>query len=211
VLEFTEKPGHGARTDEISAGAYVLDRAVVDPIPAGEAVSIERQVFPRLVGQGLHGVLLEGYWADIGTPDRYLQASWDILEGRVKTGVRSRLDGAGLVVEDGEGISPAAEVRPPALVEREVTALERAAIGPRAVVGRGSRIGEGAILSSSVVFRDCEIGAGATLEAAILAAGVEVGEGARLSEGTVVGEGARISHGAVVPDGTRVAPDEVYG
>ena len=60
---------------------------MLDLIPPGENVSIERDVFPRLVGEGLHGLLLDGYWVDIGTPERYLQASWDILEGRVETRV----------------------------------------------------------------------------------------------------------------------------
>ncbi len=70
---------------EINAGAYVLERSVLDLIPPDAEVSIEREVFPRLVGEGLRGPALDGYWMDIGTPDRYLQASWDILEGRVET------------------------------------------------------------------------------------------------------------------------------
>src|SRR6476661_315982 len=107
VLEFLEKPDAGQiDTDEISAGAYVLERSVIDSIPPREMVSIEREVFPHLVGQGLYGHRLEGYWMDIGTPERYLQASWDILEGRVQTATAARLDGAGLLVEDGAQVDP---------------------------------------------------------------------------------------------------------
>ena len=79
VLEFLEKTGEAA-PGEVNAGMYVLERSVLDLIPPGRTMSIEREVFPRLVGQGLHGILLEGYWMDIGTPERYLQATWDILE-----------------------------------------------------------------------------------------------------------------------------------
>ena len=71
-------------TDEINAGAYLLERSVLDEIPPDQDVSIEREVFPKLVGNGLYGRRLEGYWIDIGTPERYLQANWDILEGRVQ-------------------------------------------------------------------------------------------------------------------------------
>ncbi len=71
VLEFLEKTGEAA-PGEINAGMYVLERSVLDLIPAGREVSIEREVFPRLVGGGLHGLRLDGYWMDIGTPDRYL-------------------------------------------------------------------------------------------------------------------------------------------
>ena len=96
VTEFLEKPDPAEiDTDEVNAGAYVLERSVVDLIPAGRSVSIEREIFPRLVGQGLFGLRLEGYWMDIGTPERYLQASWDILTGRVETEVEARMGGRG--------------------------------------------------------------------------------------------------------------------
>ena len=86
VLGFLEKPDPDEiDTDEINAGTYVVERSALDLIPPGRAVSIEREVFPRLVGQGLYGRRLDGYWMDIGTPERYLQASWDILEGTVAT------------------------------------------------------------------------------------------------------------------------------
>ena len=86
ITEFLEKPEpHQIDTDEINAGAYLLERSVLEQIPPDRAVSIEREVFPHLVGDGLYGIRLEGYWIDIGTPERYLEANWDILEGRVET------------------------------------------------------------------------------------------------------------------------------
>src|ERR1700710_605044 len=93
VLAFTEKTGK-AVAGEINAGMYVLERSVLDLIPPGEEVSIERDVFPRLVGDGLHGLRLDGYWMDIGTPERYLEAGWDILEERV--GARGRPEAPGV-------------------------------------------------------------------------------------------------------------------
>ena len=81
---------------------------MLDLIPPGRAVSIEREVFPRLVGHGLYGRRLEGYWMDIGTPERYLQASWDILEGRVETELAG--DG-GPFVEDGAEIDAGGDGR----------------------------------------------------------------------------------------------------
>jgi mannose-1-phosphate guanylyltransferase len=210
VLEFLEKPDPGQiDTDEVSAGAYVLERSLVTSIPAGRMVSIEREVFPRLVGQGLYGHRLEGYWMDIGTPERYLQASWDILEGRVQSAAGMRLDGDGLLVEDGAQVDPGASVNPPALLEAEVAVAAGAAIGARAVICHGSEIGERATVSSSVVLGDCRIGPSASLNEAILAPGVEVGEGARVDAGAVVGEGARIEAGVAIAGRARVAPGEV--
>src|SRR5207244_9326410 len=82
VLEFREKAPGPAPTNRINAGAYVLERSVVDLIPAGRAVSFEREIFPELVGQGLYGWVAGGYWIDIGTPERYLDAPWVLLAGR---------------------------------------------------------------------------------------------------------------------------------
>ena len=92
MTEFVEKTGE-AVPGEINAGAYFLERSVLDLIPPEREVSIEREVFPLLVGDGLGALRLDGYWMDIGTPERYLQASWDILEGRVATRVRPTAPG----------------------------------------------------------------------------------------------------------------------
>jgi mannose-1-phosphate guanylyltransferase len=190
VLDFIEKPDPGQiDTDEVNAGAYVLERAVLDLIPPGRAVSIEREVFPRLVGQGLYGRRLDGYWMDIGTPERYLQASWDILEGRVKTDVSTRADAV--------------------LVEADVAVADGASVGPRAVVRSGCRIGAGAAVAESVLFDGCRLEDGAEVRGAILAPGVEIGEKARVSAGSVIGEGARIAPGVTLGDDSRVAPKEV--
>jgi mannose-1-phosphate guanylyltransferase len=192
VVEFLEKPDPGdVDTNEISAGAYVLERQVLDLIPPGRMVSIEREVFPRLVGHGLYGHALDGYWMDIGTPERYLQASWDILEARVRTDAVARLDGTGPWIEDG------------------VTIGTDASIGARAVIAAGSRIADGATVSSSVVLSGSTVGSGASVSDSILAPGVEIGEGARIGPDAVIGEGARVDAGAELGAGARLAPGEL--
>jgi mannose-1-phosphate guanylyltransferase len=170
VLEFLEKTGETV-PGEINAGAYVLERAVLDLIPAGRAVSIEREVFPRLVGEGLSGLLLEGYWMDIGTPERYLQASWDILEGRVETEVEPTSPGC--LVADGAEID--AEAR----------------VGGRAVVSSGCRIEAGAAVSEAILLDGCTIGSGARVERSILAPGATIAAGAQVVD-TVVGRDERV-------------------
>jgi mannose-1-phosphate guanylyltransferase len=189
VLGFLEKPDPAeVDTDEVSAGCYVIERQVLDLIPPGRAVSIEREVFPRLVGQGLYGRRLEGYWMDIGTPQRYLQASWDILEGTVET----ELPGHG-----GPYIAEDAEIAPGATVES------------RAVIRSGSAVAEGASIRGSVLFDDCRVGEGADVDGAILAAGVEIGARATVVAGSVLGAGAKVEAGATVAGDSRVDPKEI--
>ncbi|MDQ4129429.1 MAG: nucleotidyltransferase family protein, partial [Actinomycetota bacterium] len=80
VEAFIEKPQGPLPTHRINAGAYVIEREVVESrIAPGRAVSFEREVFPRLVGKGLYGFAADGYWLDIGTRERYLQATYDLL------------------------------------------------------------------------------------------------------------------------------------
>ena len=84
VRDFVEKPSSDAiDTNLISAGAYVLEREILDLVPPDRNVSIEREVWPRLIGDGLYGFPAESYWLDIGTPERYLQGTFDIIEGNV--------------------------------------------------------------------------------------------------------------------------------
>src|SRR3954452_12564173 len=77
VEAFLEKTDEPVSTNRINAGSYVLEREVIETIPAGRAVSFEREIFPALVGHGLYGWPSEGYWIDIGAPDRYLEATYD--------------------------------------------------------------------------------------------------------------------------------------
>ena len=171
VLAFQEKTGERA-PGEVNAGMYVLERSVLDLVPPGEKVSIERDVFPRLVGEGLHGLLLDGYWMDIGTPERYLQASWDILEGRVETRVEPTAPGQ--------------------LVAADAQVADGAALGPRVVLGPGCRVGPGAEVRDSVLIGDCTVGEGARVSGSILSPGVEVAAAAEL-DGAVLGRGERVA------------------
>jgi mannose-1-phosphate guanylyltransferase len=192
VLEFLEKPeqpGPGV----INAGTYALDHAVLDLIPDREMVSIEREVFPRMIGEGLYGLPLDGYWMDIGTPDRYLQATWDILERRVETSLGDRLDTEGRLVADDVDVGSDASVEGPALVEDGSRIGSGAIVGPRVAIGPECEIEAGATVESSVLHAGCRIGEKATLRGAIVAAGVEVAPGAVVAPGSVIGAGEKVA------------------
>jgi mannose-1-phosphate guanylyltransferase len=173
ITEFLEKPtADQIDTDEINAGAYLLERSVLDHIPPDRAVSIEREVFPELIDDGLYGIRLEGYWVDIGTPERFLEANWDILEGRVETVVGEQLDRP-MMVGEGCEISPEAELRAPC------------------VIGRNSTVEADAVIERSVLLDGCAVGASARLVNSILSGGVKVEPRAEL-DGAVVGEGESV-------------------
>ncbi len=223
VRDFVEKPGPdhqeggaaGVRssagraplesyTNLISAGAYVLEREVLELVPGGRNVSIEREVWPRLIGHGLYGFPSESYWLDIGTPERYLQGTFDIIEGTVRTAVGE------LVGSDYLSVAPDAQVQgrvvPPAVLERGVHVAAGAQVGSLVVLGQGVQIGAGATVERAVIMNGAEIGAGCTLRDCVVAAGCRVGEGTQITGSAVLGEGVTVGAHNVVTRGARIFP-----
>ncbi len=186
VEAFIEKGSGDAATNRINAGAYVIERDVVESIPAGRAVSFEREVFPGLVGHGLYGYDAAGYWIDIGTPERYLESTWDLLAGRVASKLPPRDETGSLVYEN--------------------CLLSGAHVGPQSVLGRHCSVGTDARVERSVLHERVHVGADAAVVESVLAERVRVGERARVGPGAMVGAGAVIGEDAVIGEGARVEP-----
>jgi mannose-1-phosphate guanylyltransferase len=186
VEAFIEKGGGEAPTNRINAGAYVIEREVADRIPAGRAVSFEREVFPSLVGEGLYGYKAAGYWIDIGTPERYLEATWDLLAGRVRSTLPQRDETGSLVFEN--------------------CLLSGAHVGPQSVLGRHCSVGTDARVERSVLHDRVHVGADAAVVESVLGERVRVGDRARVGPRAMVGAGAVIEPDAVLAAGARVEP-----
>ena len=205
VAEFIEKPSADVAGENlISAGAYVLQRDILELVAPDRNVSIEREVWPLLVGNGLYGFPSEGYWLDIGTPARYLQGTFDIIEGNVETAVSERLGSDWLVVEDGAEVR--GRVIPPAVLERGVRVAEGAHVGSLVVLAEHVTVGAGATVERSVVLQGAEIGEGCELRDCIVAAGCSVGAGTKITGGAVLGEDVRIGADNVITRGARIFP-----
>jgi mannose-1-phosphate guanylyltransferase len=208
VRDFLEKPSPDAiDTNLISAGAYVLQREILELVPPDRNVSIEREVWPLLIGNGLYGFPSQSYWLDIGSPDRYLQGTFDILEGNVRTAVEERLGNDWLAIDE------SAEVRgrviPPAVIERGVRIAEGAHVGSLVVLGEDVSIGAGTTVERAVILNGAEIGEGCTLRDCIVAAGVRVGASTAISGGAVLGEGVTVGADNVIAHGARIFPGVV--
>ena len=186
VEAFLEKTEEPVPTNRINAGAYVVEREVIEAIESGRAVSFEREIFPTLVGDGLYGWAAEGYWIDIGAPDRYLEATWDLLSGRVASTLPPR-DETGSLVYEGCLVSGAH-------------------IGPQSVLGRHCSVGTDATVERSVLHERVLVGADATIRESVLGERVRVGERARIEPGAIVGSGAEIGENALVGEGARLDP-----
>ena len=186
VEAFLEKSEVDVPTNRINAGAYVVEREVVETIPAGRSVSFENEIFPALVGNGLQGYAAEGYWIDIGTPERYLEATWDLLAGRVGSQLAPRDETGSLVYEGG--------------------LVAGAHVGPQSVLGRHCSVGSDSRIDRSVLHDRVLVGADAQVVESVLAEGARVGKRARIGPGAMIGAGATIGEEAVIGEKARVDP-----
>jgi mannose-1-phosphate guanyltransferase len=187
VVAFLEKT-MDPPTDQINAGCYVFRKEIINTIPAGRVVSVERETFPRLLEEGLrvYGHVDHAYWRDMGTPKDFVHGSSDLVRGIAPSPL--------LAGQVGESWTD-----PTAGVKGGVILLGGTA------VGRGTEIGAGCRLDRTVVFEGVTIEPGAIIEDSIIASGAHIGANARIKD-CVIGEGAQIGARCELKGGLRVWP-----
>ena len=190
VLAFLEKT-EDPPTDQINAGCYIFKREIIDRIPRGRAVSVEREVFPGLLATGAKvcGYVDSGYWRDMGTPEDFVHGSADLVRGIAPSPALGGRRGESLVHDD-------ATVAPGAVL-----------IGGT-VVGRGAQIGPGVRLDGAVIFDGAHIEAGSVIERAIIGFGARIGSRSLIRD-AVIGDGADIGARCELLRGARVWPGVV--
>ena len=203
VRAFREKPTtpEEITTNTINAGTYLIDATLLDRIPRGKVVSIEREFFPAIVADGIatYGWIGAAYWRDIGSPDAYRAVQADLLEGRVRgvpppPGTAT----AGSWIAEDVRIDHGARVDAPSVIGPGVELGVGARVGPRSVVGARSHIGPGARVEGAILWEDVTVGAGAILRDCVVASDARIGAQAEIGPHVV------LEAGAVVPDRARL-------
>lgn len=207
VEEFLEKPEPGTVLDTnlISAGAYVLERSVLDLIEPDRKVSIEREVWPRLVDAGLFGFAdHDAYWIDIGTPERYLEATFDILERKVQTARGGEFADTYLDVD--ESVVCDGRVIPPAVVGANARIAAGANVGSLVALGAGVSVGADSIVERCVVLDNTHIGAECVLRNCIVGPGVHIADRTHVVDGAMLGAGVSVGADNIIARGARIFP-----
>jgi mannose-1-phosphate guanylyltransferase len=187
VTAFLEKTPHPV-TNQINAGCYVFRRSVIDKIPAGQVVSVERQTFPGVIEAGavVMGYAEAAYWLDVGTPEAFVQGSCDIVRGALPSSALDRPPGESLVLGD-------------------ATVAADARLSGGTTVGRGAVIESGAVVSGSVIFDGAAIGPGAIVQDSIVGKDAVIAGGAAAHD-VVIGDGAYVGPGNELARGLRLWP-----
>ncbi|MYW07155.1 NTP transferase domain-containing protein [Streptomyces sp. SID2563] len=205
VTAFLEKPQTPEEivTDQINAGAYIFRRSVIDTIPAGRPVSVERETFPGLLADGAHlqGMVDSTYWLDLGTPQAFIRGSADLVLGRAPSPAVPGRCGDRLVL-------------PTASVASDAKLSGGTVIGDGAVIGAGARIDgstvlAGAVVEPGAVITDSLVGERARIGSRTVLAGAVVGDDAEVGADNELREGVRVWCGAHLPDASvRFSSDE---
>jgi mannose-1-phosphate guanylyltransferase len=187
VIEFLEKTPNPP-TNLINAGCYVFRRSVIDAIPNGQVVSVEKETFPGLIASGatLMGYPESAYWLDVGTPQAFVRGSCDVVLGLMPSPAIPGSCGERLLL-DGAVVAP------------------DAAVTGGTVAGSGAVVGPGAQVHGSVLFEDASVGSGAVVHDSIIGRGAAIGAGAVVA-GAVIGDGAFIGPGNELARGVRIWP-----
>jgi mannose-1-phosphate guanylyltransferase len=207
VHRFIEKPAADeVTTNLVNAGVYVLEPEVLEMIPAGREVSIEREIFPELRESGrLRAHISSSYWRDIGTPRSYLAASHDVLSGAV--GARDGFEYMDVhpSTECGKNI----RLLPPVSIDEECRVSDLATIGGRSSLGKNCVVGDGAVVEGSILLEGAEVEAGAVVRGSIVGPRARVGTNAIVRGLSVLGAGCVVGEGNVLDQGIRVNPGVV--
>ncbi len=190
VVRFTEKPPEDEVTgDTINAGIYVLERSILDRIFKEGTQSFEREIFPEMVQEGakIYAYLSRGYWQDIGSPQKYLEATYGIISGRMKLpSYPQRACPTNHWEKKQVSIDAFSILDGGCMIKRGV-------IIENSVLGEDCRVEDGALIKDSVIWSGTRIRTNARIERAIIGRQCHIGEGARLRPGTVLGDKTIVS------------------
>lgn len=191
IKKFIEKPKKGsAPTNLINAGIYVLDPKIFKYIEKNKPVSMERQVFPKLVEEKkLFGHEMRGLWMDIGKPAGYLEANKILLKKQNKKYNYTN-----------------AIIKKKVAIDTGVKLGLKTIIGPYTVLGKNVHVDKDSEITESVIMPDVEIGESTKITGAIIGEGVKIGKNVRIFEGCIIGDYAKIKENLSINKGVSVCP-----
>ena len=191
IKRFIEKPKpEEITTNHINAGIYVLEPDTFDRIPSEVPWSIERSYFPSLIerNETFVAYIYNGYWIDIGTPEKYVQVHRDIMDGRFVAPPFAGLTSPRRCIAPDVRIEEGATIGDPVFIDEGVLVKARARLGPYAVLGRQTQVEEEATIERAIVWPNCRIGSQSSITDAVLGRQCHIGRNVSLNSGAVLGD-----------------------
>jgi mannose-1-phosphate guanylyltransferase len=194
IKRFIEKPPPGTCSSNlINAGIYVLTSEIFKYVPKERKVSLEREIFPRLVEEDkLFGYVFNGLWTDIGKAEDYLEINkilLDKLDGKQKNMIKGKV-----------------KINEPVFCDKSVTIKDGSTIGPYAILGKNVSIGREVHIKNAIIFPGVSISDFSLINGAIIGENAVVGERVKISENCVIGDHAVIGDNVSLAEGVSICP-----
>lgn len=194
IRRFIEKPQRkeDAPTNLINAGIYAFSPKIFDYIPGRCAVSLEREVFPKLADEGkLYGYIFSGLWADMGKPEDYLEIN-RILLNSLPNNYEYKIACKG-------------EIKKPVALDNKVSIGEESTVGPYAVLGKNVKVGRNVQIQNAIIFPETFVSDFASIKNTIIGEGVVIGKRVKI-EGCVLGDRVKIRDDVILTRKVSVCP-----
>ncbi len=188
VKRFIEKPPPGTETsNRINAGGYILEPEALEEIPPGQHYMFEKGLFPKLleIGWTLYGYTYNGYWLDMGTPQKYFNFNMDLLLRKTKSPLFQNFRGDDVYYSKDSEVHPTAKITGPVLVDGGSEIGPGASIKGPVIVGKGCVIGDNASLEKVILWDNINIGNNSRLEKCIIAGNTIIEDNSKIENSVV--------------------------
>lgn len=159
VKSFLEKMDNPI-SNLINAGCYIFNPAIINTIPKGQVVSVERETFPNLIATNakIFGFIDNSYWLDIGTPAALVKASADLVIGKIESAATPEHKGEVLISNTAQ-ISATALIKNGSVLGSEVVVGSRSEVSG-SIIGKGAKISDDCKIIDSIIAPNTQISAG---------------------------------------------------
>jgi len=209
IKQFLEKPSWGeVFSDTVNTGIYILEPEVLNYVPAGQNFDFSKDLYPLLLSEGkpLFGVVLDGYWCDIGDLRQYLQSHYDFLAGSIGLALPEKEIMPGVFAGRDVHIDDTAVINGPVLLGDGATIGRGVQIDRYTVIGPGCMIQDDASIKRSVLWDNVFVAPGVNLRGAVLGSRVQVQSGSSIYEGAVIGSNTVIKERCIVNPEVKLWP-----
>ena len=207
VIEFLEKPSlEEITTNLINAGTYIIEPHIMGHVPSGENYSFERGLFPKALklGYKIYGFVSDAYWLDVGTPEKYMAAHFDILDKKVAFNFPYRRTNPNIYIGEGVKYKKSNLTSGPVVIGRNTVIGEDVKLLPHSVIGSNCNISERASISGSILFDNCNIGNNCIIRDSIIAGNVNIGDNVKIEGNSVIGDNTVIDNDNILKNGIKI-------
>lgn len=207
VRDFLEKPSmEEIETNLINAGTYVIEPHILGHVPEAEVYSFERGLFPKALklGYNISGFAYQGYWLDVGTPEKYMAAHYDILDKKLPFNFPYRKVYPNIYIGQGARYNKDNLAVGPIVIGDNTILEDDVKIMHNSVIGANCMIKNGSSVSGSVVFDDCEVGRDCIIRNSIIARSVKIGDNVKIEGLSIIGDNSEIGSGNILSNGIKI-------